>query len=77
MKALLAKAKAALLAFWNIPLVSRALHTFWQAALSFVIVSALAPHASVDVKVTLMGALSAGLSAVKTMAWAYIQGLKG
>lgn len=77
MKAFFTKAKALLIAFWSIPLVSRALHTFWQAIVSYLIVAALAPHASLDVKLTLMGAIGAGLSAVKTMTVAYIQGLKG
>jgi arginine exporter protein ArgO len=57
-------------------LVRRAFHTFIQAALSYLIVSALAPNATVDTKILLMGALGAGLSAVKTMAIAYVQGLK-
>jgi arginine exporter protein ArgO len=76
MKNLFIKAKAAVIAFLAIPLVSRALHTFWQAVLSYLIVSALAPNATVDTKILLMGALGAGLSAVKTMAIAYVQGLK-
>lgn len=76
MHGIIAKLKADLLAFWNVPLVSRAIHTFWQAALSYVIVMALAPHASIDARLALMGAVGAGLSAVKTMGVSYLQGLK-
>ncbi|HEV7236875.1 MAG TPA: hypothetical protein VGN15_11875 [Ktedonobacteraceae bacterium] len=77
MKDVLAKVKSEAIAFLAIPLVSRALHTFWQAVLSYLIVSALAPQATVDTKILLMGALGAGLSAVKTMAVSYVQGLRG
>lgn len=72
MKNLIIKLKAV----WGIPLVSRALHTFWQGALAVLIVGLLNVHSTGDAKLLLVGSIAAGLSAVKTMAVSYIKGLR-
>jgi hypothetical protein len=61
---------------WNIPLVSRAVHTLWQAGLAAFVVSLTAAHDQTNVKLVLIAAIGAGLSATKTMFVAYVKGLK-
>jgi hypothetical protein len=56
------------------PVISRALHTFWQGALAVLLVGLLGVHTTGDAKLLLIGAVAAGLSAVKTMAVSYIKG---
>lgn len=87
MKRLLSNVKSALLALWAIPLVSRAVHTFWQAFLAVfalgatgVLSVALQTHsvpATEDATIALLvAAIAAGLSALKTFAVAYVESLK-
>lgn len=87
MKKLLSNVKSALVALWSIPLVSRAVHTFWQAFLAVfalgvtgVLSVALQTHsvpATEDALIALLvAAIAAGLSALKTMIIAYAQSLR-
>jgi uncharacterized integral membrane protein len=76
MRGIISKVKADVLAFWNVPLVSRAIHAFWEAAVASLLVTVFAAHNSTDVKASLIGAVSLGLSAVKTMFWSYVKGQK-
>lgn len=83
MKALSIKLKTALAAFWNVPLVSRALHTFWQSFLAVFtlgITGVLSAHSVPTIEdaamALIVASVAAGLSAVKTMAIAYVQGLR-
>lgn len=69
--------KSKLSAFIHDTLISRALHTAWQAALAVLVVSLTSAHSSADVRLALIAAVGAGLSAIKTLALSYIKGLKG
>jgi hypothetical protein len=48
------------------PILSRALHTVWQAVLGYALAQLTAPHASYDTTTLLTGAYAAALSALKT-----------
>lgn len=77
MKGILSTLKSWLLAVWSMPIVSRAVHTFWQAFLAVFIVgiSPIMPmvlgHSYGDAKTAVLSligaAVAAGLSAAKTV----------
>lgn len=48
------------------PLVAKAVHTFWQAALAYLLVGIVAAKSPAEIKMVLIGALGAGFSAVKS-----------
>lgn len=52
------------------PTVVRIIHTFWMTAVSYIAIHPI--HTSTDVKVILIGAGAAGLSAVKNLSWPLI-----
>jgi hypothetical protein len=66
------KTKLLLTRLANSPTVHKAAHTFWQSASAYLIYSVLVAnqplHTVGDYKVLLVGAIAAGLSALKTLA---------
>lgn len=87
MRGYIKKIEANLEAIWRIPLVSRAVHTYWQAFLAVfmlgitgVLATAMKSHSvplTEDATLALIVAsIAAGLSAVKTVIVGYVQGQK-
>lgn len=71
---MLQKLKQLVQTAWANDFVRRVVHTAWQAAAGVLLTGLVASHSSTDVKVVLVAAFAAALSAAKGAVAAKVQG---